>query len=302
MLRKGNVGPNVANAQILLNKNQPPNQKPLVEDGIFGRLTELAVRQFQQRNGLRVDGIIGPNTMQKLNASPKLERPNAGQRFAVFNDAGHGGLDRNLVYQTAGKFAIHKGLNLHVGNTYYEGVFNRNLSEEFNYLAGLAGLRVVNLHCPIKDLSLADRREIVREYLEAGYWGYTQSLHSNAISLRNSVEVLRKTRGFCVFTLPGQSIEDKFATYLFEGLKAEFPQFPALSQTWIDGDPDWEKKLGILRAPAPAFLLEFLFHTSELDVKELIKPEIIKRVAQTLLTVALQIRDRHGDELKRICA
>lgn len=35
-------------------------------DGIFGTVTQNAVREFQSENGLEVDGIIGPNTWQKL--------------------------------------------------------------------------------------------------------------------------------------------------------------------------------------------------------------------------------------------
>ena len=35
-------------------------------DGIFGPNTEAAVKQFQKENNLSVDGIVGPNTMDKL--------------------------------------------------------------------------------------------------------------------------------------------------------------------------------------------------------------------------------------------
>ncbi len=35
-------------------------------DGIFGKMTEAAVRRFQQNNGLEVDGYVGPKTWRKL--------------------------------------------------------------------------------------------------------------------------------------------------------------------------------------------------------------------------------------------
>jgi len=37
-----------------------------VADGFFGKLTEKVVRQYQQENGLTVDGIVGPVTWKKL--------------------------------------------------------------------------------------------------------------------------------------------------------------------------------------------------------------------------------------------
>lgn len=36
-------------------------------DGKFGPGTEKAVKEFQQKNGLKVDGIAGPQTLAKLN-------------------------------------------------------------------------------------------------------------------------------------------------------------------------------------------------------------------------------------------
>ena len=41
-----------------------------VADGFFGKLTDKAVRQFQQENGLTVDGIVGPATWQTLFRKP----------------------------------------------------------------------------------------------------------------------------------------------------------------------------------------------------------------------------------------
>ena len=41
----------------------------LKADGIFGPLTEEAVKDFQRSNSLKVDGIVGTNTLSKLNLS-----------------------------------------------------------------------------------------------------------------------------------------------------------------------------------------------------------------------------------------
>ena len=47
----------------------------LVEDGLFGPLTDTATRAFQRRNGLVVDGIIGPITWGALNLNPQVAAP-----------------------------------------------------------------------------------------------------------------------------------------------------------------------------------------------------------------------------------
>ncbi len=51
-------------------------------DGVFGTQTDLVVRDFQQSNGLVVDGVVGPITWSHVNpyreASPQLEAGSLG--------------------------------------------------------------------------------------------------------------------------------------------------------------------------------------------------------------------------------
>lgn len=59
-LSKGAKGKSVTQLQKALNKN---GAKPkLKEDGIFGPLTDAAVRNYQKKNKMKVDGIVGPNS------------------------------------------------------------------------------------------------------------------------------------------------------------------------------------------------------------------------------------------------
>jgi len=61
-VRRGNSGNAVAALQRQLNKYG----YKLIVGGYFGEATELAVRDFQRKNGLVVDGIVGQNTWRTL--------------------------------------------------------------------------------------------------------------------------------------------------------------------------------------------------------------------------------------------
>jgi len=60
----GCKGREVETLQGLLNDTDPPSN--LDVDGKFGPKTDKAVRDFQRRNALRPDGIVGPLTAQDL--------------------------------------------------------------------------------------------------------------------------------------------------------------------------------------------------------------------------------------------
>lgn len=63
-LRKGSKGEEVKRLQRLLH---------LVEDGIFGTLTEEAVKEYQKAHGLVPDGIVGRQTWEAFEGSQLLK-------------------------------------------------------------------------------------------------------------------------------------------------------------------------------------------------------------------------------------
>lgn len=65
----GSQGPQVTLVQDALNQLRPETPQsslPLVLDGKFGPKTHASVKEFQTRNKLVVDGIVGPSTRQML--------------------------------------------------------------------------------------------------------------------------------------------------------------------------------------------------------------------------------------------
>jgi cell wall-associated NlpC family hydrolase len=73
-LRRGNKGEAVEELQALLNAKFGFD---LEIDGDFGRATETAVKEFQKKNGLTADGVVGKKTWAALGVSPEIVNPPA---------------------------------------------------------------------------------------------------------------------------------------------------------------------------------------------------------------------------------
>ena len=73
-LRKGSKGSDVTELQKALNAT---GWYTLDEDGSYGAKTEAAVKDYQQRSGLKVDGIVGTNTWGSLTSGQSASTSNS---------------------------------------------------------------------------------------------------------------------------------------------------------------------------------------------------------------------------------
>jgi len=83
-IRQGAKGPTVAEMQgLLIRQGITVKGAQVKADGVFGPITEAAVRAFQAANGLKTDGICGPTTWAALQAAPAPAAPVGTYTFTV---------------------------------------------------------------------------------------------------------------------------------------------------------------------------------------------------------------------------
>jgi len=79
LIKRGMTGPVVASLQQNL---EDLGYELGTVDGAFGKNTEAAVKDFQAKKGLGADGVVGPKTLQAIDAALKA----AGKEGAEFDD------------------------------------------------------------------------------------------------------------------------------------------------------------------------------------------------------------------------
>lgn len=88
-LREGSRGGAVSDLQSALN-NSGAN---LAVDGVFGPLTNSAVKDYQSSNGLLVDGVVGPETRGSLNGGASAPSGGASTPAASSSSSGNSIVD-----------------------------------------------------------------------------------------------------------------------------------------------------------------------------------------------------------------
>lgn len=225
---------------------------------------------------------------------PKNERPQKKvYEKCIFLSCGHGGWDpieKKYTTENA-KFFEHNVPEFHnESKFFYEGIKNREYGDLIAKLLEQEGVNVIKVYHPYKDTSLKDRINLANEYHANIQKGIYISEHSNA-SLSHTA------RGFCVFTSPGTTKSDEYATELIKDYKNKFLYSANMELNHIkvrednsDGDPDLEARFSeLVHTKMPAVLIENLFFDNYLDAKTLMNPEYkysyCKLVAKWILNI-----------------
>lgn len=143
LLKKGNRGKDVQTLQRSLH---------LLDDGIFGQLTEDAVKEFQKSHGLKVDGIVGDKTRVAICGSSLIKSKRIINEIIVHCSATREGFDYTVSditnwhkkrgFTTIGYHyviyrdgSIHTGRNINVSGAHCEG--HNSHSVGVCYIGGL---------------------------------------------------------------------------------------------------------------------------------------------------------------------
>jgi len=196
------------------------------------------------------------------------------ERLFLIN-AGHGGMVDGR-YTTAPDKMYDYGRGIVV----YEGVLNRVMKDKVIKNLKLLGLPYLDV-CPSNlDIPLLQRVKSVNDY--AKWYGVHDclfiDLHSNAGG----------GTGFEIYTSPGETASDEFATKFIYKFTQTFPEIRTRQDT-CDGDPDKESSFyNLVNTICPAILPEFLFFDNPEDYKKLIDPAIQDQYAEMIAEFCLQ--------------
>lgn len=191
-------------------------------------------------------------------------------------DPGHGGIIDG-VYQTAPKKMFVHG----PGNIAYEGVLNRQIVNTLMTEMESRGIPYINIVKSELDINLKDRVDIANKFAQR--YGNENvlgiSFHSNAGG----------GKGFEIYTSPGETKSDKYATIFYDIFQKNFPNWK-MRKDLSDNDPDKESAFYILKnTNCPWILPEWGFFDNindwELIKSTYIQFEYVKMILEFMETV-----------------
>lgn len=208
-------------------------------------------------------------------------------KYTWLFDAGHGGMI-NGVYQTDPKIwkrsyfkngvlldpsKGEKWLETNCDFKYYEGEGNRDIVKRIMKLCDENNINYFDVVNSESDISLETRVKKANDIYKTNKKCIYLSIHGNAFNLESA-------NGFGVFTSPGETKSDIYATYIFRELALEFPDHKPRPD-YSDGDPDSEENFYVLKnTKMPAVLTETFFYTNWKEVQIMASEEGRQRIAE----------------------
>lgn len=206
----------------------------------------------------------------------------------VFIDAGHGGLNRAGEYTTApSKMFRHARGTFHQGSTFFEGVWNRALTNQVMRKLDRLGITYMPLHHDYLDNSLQHRVDMANWYGKKFQRSLVISTHANAFTSHTA-------RGFEIYTSPGITESDKVASIHWNNvnsLRSLYAKGTSITMrtTPSGSEHDNEANFYILRKTnMPAILVEHLFFDNYEDAMLLMDDNIIDLFAEAQVRTIIE--------------
>jgi N-acetylmuramoyl-L-alanine amidase len=198
--------------------------------------------------------------------------------FCIFLDAGHGGINPKVKlpngYTTyPAKCAQHNNGTFHSYGWFFEGVFNRAVTNLIEQYLNDWGMTTMKVYDEIIDTPLSKRVQKANFAAK----NYSRSLY---LSIHGNAAENKSARGFEVFTFPGQTESDVYAEFLYKEVQKSYPNWVFRPDN-SDGDHDKEERFYVLsKTLMPSVLSENGFFTNFQDAKMMFDPLFQNTIAK----------------------
>ncbi len=202
--------------------------------------------------------------------------------LCIFLDAGHGGIDKNGNYTTApSKQFQHTQGTFHNGRWFYEGVFNRIITDIVAHKLRNLGISYLVVSHDYVDTPLAQRVDMANWYHRNYKPGIFISNHANASNGR--------ARGYEIYTSPGKTPSDDIADLHWNNVRDLLGNRITMRSDLSDGHYDKEAGFFVLtRTAMPAVLIEHLFFDNYDDAMLLMDDNVVDLFAEATIRTVIQ--------------
>jgi len=202
-------------------------------------------------------------------------------KYLFIFDPGHGGLI-NGKYVTPGK----RSPKFDNGSVLYEGVNNREIVKRLLTVCKSEGIDALDITNGSNDDVSLSKRVSKANSLHREKSSIYISIHSDAAGDGIS---WHQASGISVYTSPGQTKSDIFASLVIDELERNFGSTVRWRKDTTDSDEDKEENFYVLKETImPAILGEFGFHTNKEEATKMLTDEWKGKVVNSIVSAIRQ--------------